>query len=203
MAASFAALLHEAVTGRLARTATPLEAVSSAPSRDTGALLLSARGTNIDIRRTAEMLPMVGYDAVSAVTTRRGSPLGRILNEYGATAHEFAVPGGRDGFLATNSLIATLVLLYRAVFCADETPEEIGCQLSTTRPVTKGSETALDKRTLVVLAHGWAAPAAVDFESRFLRSGSEQRYGDRPTEFRPWSPSLAFTPRSGYWDRVT
>ena len=50
VAASFAALLHEAVTGRLARTATPLEAVSSAPSRDTGALLLSARGTNIDIR---------------------------------------------------------------------------------------------------------------------------------------------------------
>ena len=105
MCASLIALLHEAVTGRLARTATPLEAVSRAPPRDIGALLLSARGTNIDIRRTAEMFPKLGYDAVFAVTTRRGSSLGRMLMESGATAHEFVVPGGRDGFLATNSLI--------------------------------------------------------------------------------------------------
>ena len=34
-----AALLHEAVTGRLARVATPLEAITRSPPRDTEALL--------------------------------------------------------------------------------------------------------------------------------------------------------------------
>ena len=120
-AASFAALLHEAATGRLARAATPLEAVTRAPLRDTGALLLSARGTNSDIRRAAEMLPRLGYEVMSSVITSRGSPLKQILESYGATAHEFPVPGGRDGFLATNSLIATLVLLYRAAMSEEGT----------------------------------------------------------------------------------
>ena len=164
-AAAFAALLHEAATGRLARAATPLEAITRSPLRDTGVLLLSARGTNVDIRRAAEMLPQLGYDAVSTVTTRRGSPLGRILMGYGATAHEFTVPGGRDGFLATNSLMATLVLLHRAVLSTDGSPDE--GDLATSHPSVTGSETVLGNRTLVVLAQGWAVPAALDFESRF------------------------------------
>ena len=166
-AAAFAALLHEAATGRLARTATPLEAITRSPLRDTGVLLLSARGTNVDIRRTAEMLPGLGYDAVSAITTRRKSPLARILMGYGATTHEFAVPGGRDGFLATNSLIATLVLLCRAAWPADELPGEDRDSLATSHPTVTGSETVWGNRTLVVLAQGWAVPAALDFESRF------------------------------------
>ncbi len=39
VAALFAALLHEAVTGRLAGAATPLEAITRSPPRDIGALL--------------------------------------------------------------------------------------------------------------------------------------------------------------------
>ena len=167
VAASFAALLHEAVTGRLARSATPLEAVSRPPPRDTAALLLSARGTNTDIRRAAEVLPGLGYEAIAAVTARKGSPLSRILKRYRAPAHEFVVPGGRDGFLATNSLIATLVLLYRAALPADSSSGSDEIYLAESRPAIIGSRATLDNRTLVVLAHGWATPAAVDFESRF------------------------------------
>ena len=85
---------------------------------------------------------------------------------YGATTHEFDVPGGRDGFLATNSLIATLVLLYRAALSVGED----GDHLAISHPEITGSETVLANRTLVVLAQGWAAPAAVDFESRFSES---------------------------------
>ena len=166
-AAWFAALLHETVTGRLARAATPLEAVTRAPLRDTGALLLSARGTNTDIRRAAELLPMLGYEAVSAVTTREGSPLSRILNAYGSTTHEFTVPGGRDGFLATNSLMATLVLMYRAALPANDSEVGEDLSLAHSKPVITGSERALRNRTVVVMAQTWATPAAVDFESRF------------------------------------
>ena len=166
-AAWFAALLHETVTGRLARAATPLEAVTRAPLRDTAALLLSARGTNTDIRRTAELLPRLGYEAVSAVTARESSPLSKILHSYGATTHEFTVPGGRDGFLATNSLMATLVLLYRAALPANDSEVGVDHNLASSRPVVTGSDKALHKRTVVVMAQTWATPAAVDLESRF------------------------------------
>ncbi len=167
-AAWFAALLHETVTGRLARAATPLEAVTRAPLRDTAALLLSARGTNTDIRRTAELLPRLGYEAVSAITARQGSPLSKILHSYGATTHEFTVPGGRDGFLATNSLMATLVLLYRAALPANDSEVGVDDQsLASSHPVITGSDKALHKRTVVVMAQTWATPAAMDLESRF------------------------------------
>ena len=166
-AAVFAALLHESATGRLARAATPVEAITRPPPRDTAALLLSARGTNTDIRRAAAMLPELGFDAMSAVTTRVDSPLSRILMGYRATTHEFSIPGGRDGFLATNSLIATMVLLYRAAMSVSLTSGTDGDQLGVLRPAIVGSEKVLNNRTLVVLAQGWASPAAVDFESRF------------------------------------
>ena len=166
-AATFAALLHETANGRLARTATPLEAITFPPPRDTAALLVSARGANVDIRRVAESLPHLGYEAVSCISTRKESPLGRILLKYGATIHEFEVPSGRDGFLATNSLMATLVLLYRASPIHPST-EEIGAtNLEAARPHIEGPESVLMNRTLVILANGWAVPAAIDFESRF------------------------------------
>ena len=166
VAASFAAMLHESVTGRLARAVTPLEAITRPGTRSTAALLLSARGTNTDIRQAAKVLVTRGYDVVSAVSTRMGSPLARILAEYGATMHEFTVPSGRDGFLATNSLIATLVLLYRAA-CTGGSSSDGDSFLPTSRSALSGSQTALSHRTLVVLAQGWAAPAALDFETRF------------------------------------
>ena len=167
VAASFASLLHEAATGRLARAATPLEAITRSPLRDTGALLLSARGTNSDIMRVARILPELGYDVVSGLTTHRGSPLERILTGYGATTHDFAVPGGKDGFLATNSLIATLVLLYRATALSDDASSDDGTSLVASSPSIEGSEEVWANRTLVVLAQGWAIPAALDLEARF------------------------------------
>lgn len=167
VAAAFAALLHETTAGRLARASTPLEATSRSAPRNTAALLLSARGTNVDIRRAAEVLPALGYDVVSAVTTRVSSPVGRILKGYHAATHEFAVPGGRDGFLATNSLMATLVLLYRAAMSVHESFNEEARALAASHATVTGSKSVLDNRTLVVLAQGWATPAALDFESRF------------------------------------
>ena len=166
VAASFAAMLHESTTGRLARAVTPLEAITRPYTRSTAALLLSAQGTNTDIRQAARILATVGYDVVSAISTRTGSPLAHILADYGATMHEFTLPTGRDGFLATNSLMATLVLLYRAA-CASSSSWHDDKLLPTSRSTLHGSQTVLSHRTLVVLAQGWAGPAALDLETRF------------------------------------
>ncbi len=166
VAATFAALLHEATTGRLARASTPLEASTRPATKNTAALLLSARGTNIDIQQAATILPQLGYEPVSAVSTLEGSPLGPILAEFGGTCHEFSVPTGRDGFLATNSLIATMLLLLRASFPYRSafTP---GSFALGSPPTGNGPEKLLSQSTLLVLAQGWAKPAALDLETRF------------------------------------
>ena len=75
-------------------------------------------------------------------------------------------PADGDGFLATNSLIATLVLLYRATAPTDSTHDQ-DLVLPTSGSAQEGSLAALSKRTIVVLAQGWAVPAAVDFETSF------------------------------------
>ena len=166
VAAAFAAMLHEEVTGNLARYSTPLEAMIRKPPRNTAAFLLSASGSNTDILQAARSLPLIGYEAIAAVSTRNRTRLRTILSERGGISHEFPIPSGRDGFLATNSLIATMMLLYRATFEGCKTTNG-GDYALPTKPKQQGPESVLHKRTLLILAQGWALPAAMDFESRF------------------------------------
>ena len=183
VAATYAALLHEDATGRLARTSTPLEAVTRMPQRNAAALLLSARGSNSDIRRVAEALPRLGYEAVAGLSMRRGSPLRRILAPFGGTVHEFDLPSGRDGFLATNSLIASLVLMHRAVLFCNPRLNRRQAPLELSPSLEIGAESALQHRTIVVLAYGWAAPAALDFESRCAEAGIANVWVTDPRNF--------------------
>ena len=166
VAAEFAALLHETVTGHLARSATPLEATFRQTPQNTAALLLSASGSNADILQAGRLLPQLGYETTAALCTRRESRLSAIVSDLGGIVHEFPIPSGHDGFLATNSLIATLILLHRAA-SALPIPNEMDGELTLSDVTLKGTETALDNRTLIVLGQGWAAPAALDLETRF------------------------------------
>ena len=104
------------------------------------------------------------------MTARKRTPLSRILTRYQARTHEFEVPGGRDGFLATNSLMATLVLLYRAALLGNGSPTSTIPLLRSHKQLSRVPKRTLRNRTLIVIAHGWATPAAVDFESRFSES---------------------------------
>ena len=166
VAAEFAALLHETATGHLARSATPLEATVRQTPRNTAALLLSASGSNTDILQAANLLPELGYETTAALCTRGESPLSTIVTDNGGMMHEFALLSGRDGFLATNSLIATLVLLYRASVESPMAYDADG-DFVPAKVTMEGTGTGLDKRTLIVLSQGWAVPAAMDFETRF------------------------------------
>ena len=171
VAAEFAALLHETTSGRLARSATPLEAIARQTPRDTAALLLSASGSNADILQAAKLVPELGFETAATLCTRAGSPLGNVITAQGGMAHDFPLPSGRDGFLATNSLIATLVLLYRAATDSPST-QSVDESLWSPNSITfEGTEKALDNRTIIVLGQGWATPAAKDLETRFSEGG--------------------------------
>lgn len=171
-AALFAAQLHESTFGATGKALTPLEALSRPTSHDTGVLLLSGRGNNADILRAFETLCRRAYVEVAAVCARNGSPLARRVSERGHSVFEFEPPSRRDGFLATNSLVATLTLLARAYGSAAGHPvpsirvPELHPHLG-----NPGSVDLVTRRdTLFALAEGWAAPAAADLESRFTEA---------------------------------
>ena len=183
VAAEFAALLHETVTGHLARSATPLEATFRQTPQNTAALLLSASGSNADILQAGRLLPQLGYETTAALCTRRESRLSAIVSDLGGIVHEFPIPSGHDGFLATNSLIATLILLHRAA-SALPIPNEMDGELTLSDVTLKGTETALDNRTLIVLGQGWAAQ-----QRWILKPGSRKlRWPTSP------SPTLGILP---------
>lgn len=115
-AAHFAAALHQKHTGKLAKAVTPLEAASHlADLRDTAVMVLSAGGKNPDV--LGILKKAVGYEParIIVVCSQEKSPLSRLAEEYRSVDVEtFNLPSGKDGFLATNSLLAFAILLARA-----------------------------------------------------------------------------------------
>lgn len=176
-AAAFAAMLHESYFGKLAKAITPLEAAVGSPATDAAALLLSARGSNTDILDAFRQLSYKGHPKIAVVCARLESPLGKKANESGHQVFEFGIPTGRDGYLATNSLIATLVILLRAyaliagenltdyakLLSGGVSPEQWVPDWSLAGQTTR-------QQTLIVLSQEWSRIAAIDIESRFAEA---------------------------------
>ena len=176
-AATYAAALHEEHTGRIAKALTPLQAASRPSTANTAAILISARGNNPDIIRAFNSLRF--KEPIGAICANERSPLLRRISDTGiGLGYGFTVPGGRDGFLATNSLLATLILLirgYESLFCQKEPDlREIGeCPFSPRDSFGSAEDLVrLAKAdTIITLSGGWGWPAAIDFESKCSESG--------------------------------
>lgn len=165
----FVARLHEEYARQPVRVVTPYEFVLLPPDGLSGVLLLSAGGSNPDILSAADHALLAEYPAVAAIVARADSPLAARLGagQY-ATCFEFTAPTPKDGFLATNSLIATVALAERAYARA------FG-QASTLPPELVRSASpscfALERSLLTVLGAGWAWPATLDLESKCNEAG--------------------------------
>lgn len=114
-AATYIALLHEIRFGRLSRPITPLEyRASSHNPLGTAAALISAEGKNTDILAAARSMLRCDHPGF-ALTLTSANPLAEYCRTTGAaTVVSFDMPWRKDGFLATNSLVASMVLLARA-----------------------------------------------------------------------------------------
>lgn len=182
-AAHFACLLHTQFTGRSAQVFTPYELINSPLSLDDFAVfMLSAGGSNPDVltcvRNVAGRLPRY----LAAITTSPESPLGDHLQQLTWPAlHAFDTPTRKDGFLATNSLLATLVILARAYSAAVNIPVSLPPTLDVLVHPGGTWQELLDawtqqilplirRQTLVVLHGATTKPAAADIESRFTEA---------------------------------
>jgi hypothetical protein len=182
-AAHFAALLHEHYTGRVAKAITPLEVISTPHNfRNVAALILSAGGRNPDALGVLKHIAEAEPTHLTTVCSRKKSPLAQLAGNYRYTSLiEFDVPSGKDGFLATNSLLAFLVLLSRAYTTAFSlTPRLPNTLEQLAHPQCIDTEFYTDlyqqclplwgKETLIVLYGPTARTTAIDLESKFTEA---------------------------------
>ncbi|MGO8671282.1 MAG: HAD hydrolase family protein [Capsulimonadaceae bacterium] len=180
--AHFAAFLHTVHTGRLAKAMTPLELVSSpAALRDLAVLVLTAGGRNPDILGCFEQLLQRDAALIGVVCARKDTPLAQTAVASRVPVYDFELPTGKDGFLATNTLLATCVLLARAYRHAWSEDESLPPRLEDLlHPGVTSAEflgdlrrrsRALWGRETMLILHGYATqPAAIDLESKFTEA---------------------------------
>ncbi|WP_455586673.1 hypothetical protein [Bacteroides sp.] len=102
--------------GQMAKSLTPyLFSESAHADLPAKILLISANGKNNDINRAFERALSHVDIKVGGLVTRVNSVLAKQFEKAGnLNLFEYAIPSKHDGFLATNSLIAFYLLLYRA-----------------------------------------------------------------------------------------
>ena len=179
-AAHLASSLHQQYTGMVSRPVTPLELVSSPIHlRSLGLMILSASGSNTDITSAFEAAVRREPRRCIVLCLRKGSSLARL-----AQSHRFVdlldlnPPSVKDGFLATNSLLAFAVLLVRAydhAFSSNESlPWQFGELLERNgsgrgyvEEVRASCGAPWSRETLVVLYGPSVSSAALDLESKF------------------------------------
>jgi len=175
-AATYAAFLHEAMQGEIARAATPLCTVDvAAKLRTFHMLLISSGGRNRDGLQACEALLRAEPVSATVLTASRASPLSALAHSYSANLFECQLPVPKDGFLATNSLLAFCTIIGRAHLTAEadqmptslaelvgaDTLDDFGARL-------KQEAAPLLKRDVFLVLHGPSSrAAALDIESKF------------------------------------
>lgn len=164
-AAHFAALLHRRHGRHQAKHLTPYELLLNEPELSgVSLMLLSASGDNADILSGLDAGLERNASAISALCMKRNSPLAhKAQHQSHCYIFEDDIPTGKDGFLATNTLMATLTLLARAY----------GAELleSLPAPPPPALLSGNPKLLIQIVYGGWAAPVATDLESKLNESG--------------------------------
>ncbi len=186
-AAEFQALLHRTLFSSIGQAVTPVELISMLPrNREVAVWFMSANGDNIDISRAFKHTALHEMKFVSALVCRKESKLHKLSTEYEYTkCFQFPIPSGKDGFLATNSLLVFLVILYRAYGeVIKEVNKTVGlsktlnalirkclANFSGLKDIKKNAAPLCNKKSIHVLYSLDLKPAALDIESKFTEAG--------------------------------
>lgn len=175
--ATYVAMLHESATGRPSRYVTPLELGLITSAQSTALVLLTAGGSNPDIIAATLETGALDSPSTMVMVLKRQSTIGRTRAKYPwIDLVEFDSPAGKDGFLATNSLLATMALAHRAYTSVFPGLGSLPATLVSAEPTLRGDSgagvgPALARSTYLVLYEGWGKPAALDLESKLSESG--------------------------------
>ena len=116
-ACHYAAQLYQRRNGVLAEAMTPLQLMYAGQDiiRNSKLLFLSASGKNKDILNAIKYGVKYNETGMMSLTLRKNNPTEVLLEQYPKVQRWCEdIPSEKDGFLATNSLVATFALLCKA-----------------------------------------------------------------------------------------
>lgn len=116
-ACHYAAQLYQRRNGVLAEAMTPLQLMYAGQDiiRNSKLLFLSASGKNKDILNAIKYGVKYNETGMMSLTLRKNNPTEVLLEQYPKVQRWCEdIPSEKDGFLATNSLVATFTLLCKA-----------------------------------------------------------------------------------------
>lgn len=158
--------------GIMAKAVTPLELFYSQNAlRNSNVLFISASGKNTDILfgyKTALRLEPI---KIFSICMTKDSPLSKLAKDSSISRHfDFDSPFGKDGFLATNSLVSFFTLIFK-IF----NPIVIQNQLSIIKndyydDLLRFINKISDNYTFHVLYAGLGYPVAIDIESKLVEA---------------------------------
>lgn len=170
-AAEFAARAAQIHLRRNAIALTPLDYVQRVEALGKHrALLLSAEGKNSDIRMAATTAVEFA-EHTSALSFRSASPLLELLQESDrSSVIAIDAPWDKDGYLATNSLIAMQVLLAQAAGLSVDASRALDAFGSHRRMLPSHAAVLAGSTRLLALHGAVGAVPAIDLESKFAES---------------------------------
>jgi hydroxymethylpyrimidine pyrophosphatase-like HAD family hydrolase/fructoselysine-6-P-deglycase FrlB-like protein len=170
--------LHQSRFGQLAKADTPLLAGSYLQeSKSSAIVLVSAQGKNPDILGIARAAVESEPKSLIGLCAARNSPLARIVNNFNrGFCFEFELANGRDGFLATNSLLALSTVALTAYGFKSGLPPGLenvfsSSGLQTGFGLSRTNRSFFNCKYLVVLYGSESQTAALDLESKLIEAG--------------------------------
>lgn len=174
--------LHQRYTGNLGTATTPLAATVQTGSPDIAAWLMSATGSNVDVVAAASALIKREPRQLGVLCGREDSRLVELCRKHQfVDLLSYSLPAGRDGFLATNSLLGFTAILSRAYAMEYGSASDWTDAVDQLKPLFAKGASILDSwsastielwgRPTTLVLHGPATRvAAVDLESKFTEA---------------------------------
>lgn len=162
--ANYHSLLHQHTFNQFSKSSTPLDFILNPPSNNVAISFLTASGGNTDVIASWKLAVENDFSHFFALIMRENSKIFNLSLKSSGAVFDFTLSTGRDGFLATNTMMASSVLLLRAYLqhLKEVIDESIGREIS----FPEIDEALINKRDWLVLSGGWAWPAAIDLESK-------------------------------------
>jgi hypothetical protein len=159
--AQLAANIHEAQTRMLARAATPLDVMASAPLFDVAVMLFTASARHPDAAATVEAARRSNARPICVVTHRTREQLPASITAGDVDVVTLPSVVEKEGFLATNSVLAMATALVAAS----------GFKTPAVLPHISGNGVvALRENTLILDGPGLSS-VATDLETRLSETG--------------------------------
>lgn len=173
--ATFASLLHQK-TGTISKCLTPLEFLEYENiDSDCSVMIITAGGNNTDILSVFDKVTGLGIKNTGIICASANNRLVKKATDLDLV-HAIDIPAGKDGFLATNSMVASMVWLYRAYTKTYLWPfkmlqfDEL-CREWEMEDLERMLADIVCRSTIVCLYDNWGKTAAVDMESKLVEAG--------------------------------